>query len=94
MVSGDVHMLTYDHGGDASNPLGQFPIFQCAPTDKKASCSGGVQYSIEPSYENGQYCLFEFRSDKGKDCLNFKGYSFDSLKMEHDTCTNFQDQFV
>ena len=42
MISGDVHMMTYDHGGDASNPLGQFPIFMCAPIDKKASCSGGV----------------------------------------------------
>ena len=93
MLSGDIHMMAYDHGGDASNPLGKFPIFQCAPTDKKMSCQSGAQYSIQPTFDNGQYCLFEFREDNGY-CLNFKGFSFDKLNMEFDTCDNFQDAFI
>ena len=27
MVSGDLHMLAYSHGGAAANPLGEFPVF-------------------------------------------------------------------
>ena len=78
-------MMTYDHGGWASNPFGHFPIFQCSPMDKKSSCKQGDKYSTQPTFENGQYCLFEYRQN----CLNFKGYSFDKKLMEYDTCKDF-----
>jgi hypothetical protein len=33
MISGDIHLMGYSHGGHALNPKGHFPIFQCAPMD-------------------------------------------------------------
>ena len=27
MISGDIHQMGYDHGGQASNPFGGFPLF-------------------------------------------------------------------
>ena len=53
MVSGDLHMMAYDHGGSASNPFGNFPIFQCAPLNKRNSCKAEQIYSTQPQYNNG-----------------------------------------
>jgi hypothetical protein len=85
MISGDIHFLTYSHGGSSQNPWGSFPIFQCAPMAKKNSCKADQQYSVPPSYLNGQYCLFEFKNK----CLKFEGYSFDKKVMEYDTCRDY-----
>ena len=66
MISGDMHMLSYDLGpapGEKNLKTNEapFPIFQCAPLDKKASCKSGMTWSAYPSFGNSQYCVFEFR---------------------------------
>ena len=93
MISGDLHLMAYDNGGHASNPFGDFPIFQCAPMDKRPSCLQGITYSNHPTFYNGQYCLFEYRLQDGHDhCLKFSGFSHDSKLMEFDTCLNSKDR--
>ena len=69
MISGDMHMLSYDLGpapGEKNLKTNEapFPIFQCAPLDKKASCKSGMTWSAYPSFGNSQYCVFEFRQKK------------------------------
>lgn len=64
MIAGDMHMLAYDQGMPDTNQWGSFPIFQCAPLDKKSSCKSGLQWSIPPSFHNSQYCVFEFRQEQ------------------------------
>jgi hypothetical protein len=36
MISGDAHSMAYDSG--EYNMFGKFPIFQCSPLDRDASC--------------------------------------------------------
>lgn len=56
MISGDMHMLTYDTG--FLNDFGKFPIFQCSSLDSIPSCkTGGFSTAI---YMNrGAYCHFK-----------------------------------
>ena len=73
MVSGDMHTLTYDSG--EYNAYGNFPIFHCAPLDKRNSCEKSG-WSDGPFNKVGQYCNFEIRKldNGGKTCIAFKGY--------------------
>ena len=61
--------------------------------DRKYSCNEEYRHSVVPSLYNGQYCLFEVRTEEDQTCLNFKGFSFDSQLMEYDTCRDYLEKF-
>jgi hypothetical protein len=82
MVSGDIHTLAYDHGSGYTNPIGNFPIFQCAPLDKSSSCSND-QFYVDASFGSGQFCHFKV-TEEG--CLIFSGYQGSEVVMDLNTC--------
>ena len=84
MLSGDLHMLAYDHGGRGSNPFGYFPIFQCSPLDKRKSFDRDGQYSSEQFGFGGQYCTFTLKPNSN--CLLFQGFSYSEKILEWNSC--------
>ena len=87
MISGDIHFLSFSQGGSAHNPFGSFPLFQCAPLDKRSSCKLGMEYTSVPQFNNGQYCTFEVSEPSADSmCVSFTGYTFDRPLMTFNNC--------
>ena len=92
MVSGDTHLMGYDHGSERTQIHGKFPIFQCGPMDKQNSCSEDQWYA-QISLKNAQFCHFKHYLDQsGKACLLFTGFASDQKVLEFDTCSGTRER--